>query len=172
MRVRRAFTLIELLIVVAIVIVLTGMMVPVLQSGLGRSESRGALVRITNIMTLASSMAVAEGRTFRLNINPQEGRFWVTHERDPLNEPGVYVPYRLSELTDFRLGPGITVRWHELELREQQEGEPFIPFHADGTSERLTLVLITEGGRTWTIMVAPMTSAIRVVDFDITQETL
>ncbi|MDK2971844.1 MAG: hypothetical protein PWP23_1599 [Candidatus Sumerlaeota bacterium] len=172
-RPQSGFTLIELLIVVAIIVVLAGMMVPVLQSSWTRAESRGAVTRVTNMMTLAASMAAAEGQTFRLNFSPQAGRFWLTWEPEPLENPGVFAAFRSSRMTDFRLEDTALIPWHEVQgLPEDALDTPYIEFRPDGTADRATLVLATNDGGRWTIILSPVTASVRIFDFDITEETL
>jgi hypothetical protein len=84
--------------------------------------------------------------------------------------PGKFSEMRLSDLSFFRLEEGIALRTVTVEGHDEESGElPTIDFYSDGTATRAALVFETPGGATWTVTVTPMTSALRVYDFDIAE---
>jgi prepilin-type N-terminal cleavage/methylation domain-containing protein len=75
---RNAFTLIELILVMVILAIAAAMIVPSLISfAIGRATDN-ASTQILNLSTYARTQAISEGRTYRLNFDPQAEAIWLT----------------------------------------------------------------------------------------------
>lgn len=173
----RGFSLIEIVAVIVIIGVLSAMMVPSLVSGLERARVNGAITRITQTMALCGNLAATDGQPFRLNFNPGTGRFWITFEPDPLEQPGVYTPLRLSDMAAWQLDESIRIREYRMAVEAQEIGTepsseeaPFIEFRPDGTCDGVMMILETESEDVYTIVLSPITGRVRLYDYELGEE--
>jgi hypothetical protein len=93
----------------------------------------------------------------------------VSFEKNPLNEPGVFSPYRHSEYGGYKLQEG--VRFGDLFLGDETaatEGQPseeeFIEFRKDGTADQTALVMEGAGGDAFSLIVSGLTGQVFVVE--------
>ena len=165
---RSGFTLVEILVVIVVIVLLAGMMIPVFDSGLGRARTKGALNRAQSMMNLASSMAASEGQTIRFNVETEEGRFWLSIEEAPLENPGQFVPLKMSDLSSYRLDEEISITaWRVDGVDPEEERDPYIEFYPEGTAEKAAIVFESAGGEEFTILVSKLTSRVRVRDVNV-----
>lgn len=86
-RATRAFTLLELLLVLAVVAVLAGFVVPRLGGSL-KSQRLDAQVRtVIALARKARALAAAEGRSYQIVFLPSEKSVRLARQRDPLAAP-------------------------------------------------------------------------------------
>lgn len=171
----RGFSLIEIVAVIVIIGVLSAMMVPSLVSGLNRARVNGAITRITQTMALCGNLAATDSQPFRLNFNPGTGRFWITFEPDPLEQPGVFAPLRLSDMAAWQLDESIRIRDYRIaieaqEVEEQADEAPFIEFRPDGTCDGIMMIIETDSEDVYTIVLSPITGRVRVFDYEVGEE--
>jgi prepilin-type N-terminal cleavage/methylation domain-containing protein len=74
---RRAFTLIELVIVVAMIGVIAAIVLPRLDPFLPARRLKGAARSLSGAISLAYGESVAKNATYRLYLDPQNDRYWV-----------------------------------------------------------------------------------------------
>jgi len=79
MTVRRGFTLIELMVVLTILVLLAGLMAPSFVRQYHEAKLKSAARDVVGLMQYARSQAVVEGTTYRLNIDREGGRVWITY---------------------------------------------------------------------------------------------
>jgi prepilin-type N-terminal cleavage/methylation domain-containing protein len=76
------FTLIELIAVMLILAISAALVAPSLMNfGVGRSNNNTATTML-GMAQYARAQAESEGRTYRLNFDPQAGTFWLTAQDD------------------------------------------------------------------------------------------
>lgn len=81
---RRAFTLMELLLVMLIVAAMLSATTPVLRGFFAGREADNAARTLVAYAQLARSQAIAQGQEHRLHLDQNAGAFWVTGgEEDP-----------------------------------------------------------------------------------------
>jgi len=163
------FTLIELLTVLTILVLLSALAAPAFTRQYYTARLNSAARNLVALMQYARSQAVVEGTTYRLNIDQQGGRLWVTYYDDgqrtrdeAQTEPG-FVPDRsalgsarelpddvavkqialgdeaLAQLSDEALD---AIQAQQGQLNE--EGSPFITFNPQGTTDGARLLLENE----------------------------
>src|ERR1700722_918475 len=82
------FTLIELIAVMLVLAIAAALVAPsLLNFRVGRFNSNTATT-LLGMANYARAQAEAEGRTYRLNFDPQAGAFWLTAQGDD----GAYAP--------------------------------------------------------------------------------
>jgi prepilin-type N-terminal cleavage/methylation domain-containing protein len=79
----RGFTLFELVLVMMVLAVIMAMVAPKLAGTARGRRTSDAATQITSLAFYARSQAVTEGRTYRLNIDPSQGTYWLTMQEGP-----------------------------------------------------------------------------------------
>ena len=166
----RAFTLLELLVVITIIAVMSAGLVPTFLKNSDGYKIKDAVRRVADLMYYSHSMAVFESTNFRLNFDRETNSCWLTFEKNPETEPGLFHRYNASGYSGYTFQPGVAVQniiiqeeamEVELEQTELREGE-YIEFRKDGTSEDALLVLVNEKQACYTIQVSGVTSTVRI----------
>jgi prepilin-type N-terminal cleavage/methylation domain-containing protein len=76
-RPRTGFTLLELIVVMAIIGIITGMVVPVFATAFAGIQLRNARSDFLSVLYHTQERAVAESREFRMFLDTKENAFWV-----------------------------------------------------------------------------------------------
>ena len=123
----RAFTLVELVLVMVVIAVIAAMVVPSL-SGSARGRRIGDTAnQIVSLARLARTQAVTDGKTYRLNIDPNGGSYWLTvRDADAFQVLGNW---------SYTVPEGLRV---ECSLQPQQDGL-YIEFKQTGRSDPATI---------------------------------
>lgn len=136
---KRAFTLIELILVMAILVIVVGVTYPMLSKFFtGRTlESEGR--RFLTLTRYGQSRAVAEGYPMVLWINPKAGTYGLEAEAGFLDRDDRAVDYKLGEKLEFEV-TGNTVSRFALTQEQQnrrrtpaRNANPEIKFMPDGS---------------------------------------
>jgi type II secretion system protein H len=169
LRCRSGFTLIELMVVMVILILLSALVAPAFTRQYYTARLNSAARNLVALMQYARSQAVVEGTTYRLNIDQEGGRLWVTYyddgqatQQNTETEPGFVLDESalgsarevpddvqikqialgdeaLAQLSDEALA---TIRSQQGQLNEQ--GTPFITFSPQGTTDGARILLENE----------------------------
>ncbi len=165
----RGFTLIELLTVLTILVLLSALAAPAFTRQYYTARLNSAARQMVALMQYAHSQAVVEGTTYRLNIDQQSGRLWITYfddgqpaQSETETEPG-FVPDQSAlgsarelpdgvEVKQIALGDEALVQLSDEALAAVQsqqgqlneEGTPFITFNPQGTTDGARLLLENE----------------------------
>ncbi|HUN82386.1 MAG TPA: GspH/FimT family pseudopilin [Phycisphaerae bacterium] len=91
-RTARGFTLLEILIVLALLVLLTSMAWPSLSTHLAGSQLPEAADRFRSLMYLTRSEAMMQHRRFRIRFEPDSQQPFIEMEPDPIAAAGQYVP--------------------------------------------------------------------------------
>jgi len=159
----RGFTLIELLVVLTILVLLAGLAAPAFTRQYHEAKLRAAARDLVALMRYARSQAVVEGTTYRLNIDRDASRLWVTYYEPDENERQEQPRFveddsvlgasrKLPEevtLQELQLGDEALAQLSDEaleELRTQQdrlneEGTPYIGFTPAGTTDGARILL-------------------------------
>jgi len=79
MRSRGGFTLMELMVVLTILVLLAALTAPAFTRQYHEAKLRSAARDLVALMNYGRSQAVVEGTTYRLNIDRDGGRLWITY---------------------------------------------------------------------------------------------
>ena len=168
MALRRGFTLIELMVVLTILVLLAGLVAPSFTRQYHEAKLRSTVRDLVALMQYARSQAVVEGTTYRLNIDRDGGRVWVTYyETESEDASGESEPRFVEDETILgasrKLPDGVTIgevqlgdealaqlsdealeQINALSNRLNEEGTPFIAFAPSGTTDGGRILLENE----------------------------
>jgi len=112
---RRGFTLLELLLALSLLLLLTAMAWPLMQSQIVAAELPESASRIRSLLYMTRSSAMLEHRRHRVRFAPDVQQPLIEIEPDPIIEPGRFVPVLqdwatepalLSDVQVHRVNPG------------------------------------------------------------------
>ncbi len=136
------FTLLELVVVMALLALLMGLVLPGLMRAVKKERDRTNLRQITTVLRLARSQAATSHRRVRVFLNRENGRYWLEGSN------------RQGNLAGMRLGDTRLV-WEDTDRRQG-----YIAFYPDGTSSGGKLVLTDLTGRVYDLEVEIITGKV------------
>ena len=139
-RARRAFTLLELLVVIALVAAISLSIVPVYVSSMNGIQMRNARNDLISVIRYAQEMAVRESREYRIYFNAQENTYRLAYLAGLDNDEKVFEPAgalfgQEQRLPEFLAIDRATAR------RDRQTREYFISCLPNGASDKATIRL-------------------------------
>jgi type II secretion system protein H len=180
-RLLRGFTLIELMVVVALVGILSALIIPEMRGSFQDALLRSTSRELVNAFHLAYSRSVSLNQTHRVRLVPAEGKYVLERAVRKAGEPVRFVP--LNEILGGQgtLDTRITVDLHKTaeksEASESQSGrekepedtrgsprEEFITFYPDGTADGMDIVLEDQDGFRLGLRVNPVTARVHVLE--------
>ncbi|MFA9462051.1 GspH/FimT family protein [Thiohalorhabdus methylotrophus] len=144
----RGFTLLELLVVVALVAIMMGLVVPSLGLSTGRSLSEAA-DRMVLLVNRARQEAVLSTRTWRVVLEPEEGSYRFQKRRGQEFDQAKESPFAA-----VRRDPGL--RWEKLVINgapASGSGEVYLYPSGEQDTFRLTL---RNGDKRRTVVLGPV----------------
>ncbi len=175
---RKAFTLIEIMIVVLLIGVLTALVVPEMKGSYKGELLRSASRELIGVFQVASSRAISFNCQHRVRLERKTGKY-VIEKLVRQREGEAFVPVRDIPGGEGELDSRITV-----EIRPSGEGvssgtEPVsadgeeperfgadqaVAFYPDGTAERADVVLQDRDHFRLALRINPITARVRVVE--------
>jgi prepilin-type N-terminal cleavage/methylation domain-containing protein len=113
----RAFTLIEVLITLSLLVLLASMAWPALQTQITSSELPESAERVRSALAMARCEAVMEHRRFRVRFVKEEQQPKIECEADPINQPGVFT----ASTADWANEPMLLA---DVQVHDIQTGRP------------------------------------------------
>jgi len=169
----RAFTLIEIMVVVVIIGVLSAVLLPALGGPLAKRKLSGAAGDLHLAMRHLQEVAVVNRRTCRLLLQPgagagsEPGRYAAEFQATELDAEAAFLTLNDAALPATSLPAG--VRFGDLQLPPGAADAPGVPpggaaltFFADGTADA-AVVPLTDGRTVWSVVVAPHTGRARLL---------
>jgi len=149
------FTLLELILVMVIVCAVLGMSAASLRGFFRARQTAEAAGQIVALTQYARTKSVAEGRTYRLNLDAQSGTYWLTAQT---GGGFMAIPSEFGRV--FSLPEGSTAHW---ETPDDMDTVGWIPFHPDGRTEETKLRLTGKRGEALDVICSSPAEQFRVV---------
>jgi len=130
---RSGFTLLELVLVMLIMCTVLAMAAPSLRGFFSSRRTSDAASQIVALTQLARSQAVSEGRVYRLNLDTEEGTYWLT-----VQQGGAFERIASEFGRMFSLPDGTTAVWQSPTLSDTWG---YVQFHPDGTTDPVSIRL-------------------------------
>ena len=176
--VRKAgFTLLELILVMMLAAIVLSLAAPSLRVFANARPIANAAAQFVTLTNYARSQAISEGRTYRLNLDPDKGLFWLTAQEGGLFQPLQQEFGRVFSLpegtkTDWLTPPagstGMTIPGLQLSGQTDTpdasgtDANTSIAFYPDGHTETSDLRLTDRRGNTLNIVCFSPTERFRV----------
>ena len=162
---RGAFTLVELLVVVATIIILSGAVVVQFGRRLPSTRLRTETRRVAATAVFARAIAVARCRRVRMEFNLDENAYALFVEPEPVMEPGIFAPIGRPEGALHELPEGVSILGAQNELDEPvADGYFTTTFWRDGSAEK-TVLYLGAGEDVHTVVIQGSTGLVRTFDF-------
>lgn len=142
------FTLLELVVVLALLALMLGLVLPGLIGVVKKERDRASLRQFTTVLRLARSQAATSHQRVRVFLNKENGRYWLEGSN------------RKGGLAGMRLGD-VRLVWEGADRRQG-----YIAFYSDGTSSGGKLVMTDLTGRVYDLEVEIITGKVilRIVE--------
>jgi Tfp pilus assembly protein FimT len=151
----RAFTMLEIMLVIGILALVLGMGAPAIYSSMKKGPMRKAITGVTEACDIAKARAILGGRKVKLTFQPQERTFSV--EGGPMKgmQRGITGSGTIDE--------SIIIEMLDINLLDRRDdASADVVFFPDGTSDELTLILRSEENRWVKLELDPTTSILEI----------
>ncbi|NJB68766.1 type II secretion system protein H [Desulfobaculum xiamenense] len=159
----RGFTLLELMVVVAVIGLCMGMVAPRLAPDTFRTDLDAAASRLSGAMSSARSRAMLSGEPWGLTCDIEESGYWI--------QPLAQGSERGSDVRRYALPDGLRFLWIEAESRGRfHKGLVTLEFRPMGLTPP-AVVCIEDGERSLWLRVKPFNARLEVhrTEYDLTQ---
>lgn len=142
----RAFTLVEILVVLVVAAILVGAVATEFSGTYTAMQISSAAGRLGDMMAFCYSAAATQQTDYRLNVDPENGRVWITREV-VLEETGEreYEAVPVPGMGTYLVPESVTFDTEDMAdlLSLGEEGEYYIQFRRDGTADFTRLRLFS-----------------------------
>lgn len=87
-RVRTGFTLIELILVILIISIITSLSLPLFRRTFSDLVFKNASFNMAQMINYAREMAIIEKKTYKLNMDSENNKYWITRYNPSAEEAG------------------------------------------------------------------------------------
>ena len=162
---RRGFTLVELIVVVAIVAVLAGMIAPRMFGAGSSARLKQSARRLLATAKYARDYAATRRCKCRLVIDPEKQQYRLLRQKDPEHEPNEFVGLDTSLGKTEGLGEGLRFGRIRIEPRqgrdEKNQEANCISFEPAGQADTAAIE-VTDGEQTYSLLVMGHTGYARL----------
>lgn len=176
---RKAFTLIELMVVLALIGILSALIIPEMKGTFEDSLLRSTSRDLVNIFSIAASRAVSLNQLHRVRVDPRTGRYIIEKRVRETAQGDDFVPIRISD-SEGTLDTRISIQIHKMEepsadssetaepIRDLEAGQSVdsISFNSDGTADRAQILLRDRQGFRLLLAVNPITSRVKILQLE------
>ena len=135
----RAFTLLELILVVLILAALVGLSTPMFRNTFGSVQLSSAYSDLTNVLNYARQSAIFDRAEYRAILKSDESKFWVEHK--VLEESGPVFKRPQGKMARiYSLPSGINI----------DSDKDYLVFYPDGKADAATIT-IGNGSKAYTL---------------------
>ncbi|MBX3734006.1 MAG: GspH/FimT family pseudopilin [Verrucomicrobiae bacterium] len=171
-RPRAAFTLIELMVVLALIAILSAVILPEMRGTLEDAALRSSARRLVDAFSLANSRAIALSRPHRVRVDRRSGDYVIESQSGRRRSGN---PFRqVSDLAGARghldsrvlvdIRPSPAADPGEVSSDRTPPRADAVTFFADGTAEAVEVALQDRSGGGLILRLNPVTARVRVIE--------
>jgi type II secretion system protein H len=174
---RKAFTLIELMIVVVLIGILSALIIPEMKSGYQDALLRSTSRNLVNVFSIASSRAVSVNQLHRVRIDSKTGRYLIEKRTRETVQGDEFAPLKDVSEAEGALDTRISIQVIKPDVlaATATEGAPpetvvngqlidTISFYSDGTADPVEVLLRDRQGFRQLLRINSITSRVKVLD--------
>ena len=165
---KRAFTLVEIMVVVAIIAILVGISVPTIRAYFNQAPLEKAISDLEGLCRTARAEAIVKQRSMLLTLNDGDNSLTLATAPRVVSEPDEVTGELVRTTEEASVLDQVTLDV-ELQIIEPQSlelGEDLqIRFYPNGTSHPLE-VTITSGGEGYRLVLDPVTGHAKVTNLE------
>ena len=169
---RKAFTLIELMVVVVLIGIVSAVIVPEMKSGYQDALLRSTSRNLVNVFSIASSRAVSLNQLHRVRLDAKTGRYIIEKRTRETVEGDEFAPLKNVAEAEGTLDTRISV---QVLKRDVSDGPPAetvvngqlidaISFYSDGTADAVDVLLRDRQGFRQLLRINSITSRVKVLN--------
>lgn len=160
---QRAFTLIEIMIVVSILAIVLGISIPAINNQKKHAPMVQTVRELKEVFSHARARAIFDGKTKQVVFRPYEGTFALSGGGDDSNAPRLHKKSGLSGTINER----VRLEMLEINLTDFRDQElAVVNFYPNGTCDETLVVLRSERGEQMGVTLETTTGLSTVLDED------
>jgi type II secretion system protein H len=159
---RRAFSLIELMVVLLLIAVLSAMIIPAMHGTYEDALLRSTARRLVDVCNLANSRAVTLNQVFCVRLNTKEGKYLVEPQRKPATTAKQLAPF--EGVFDQRVSVELRRPEANAEGAGSERDPAQITFYPDGTADARELLLRDRQGFQLALRINPITARVQILE--------
>jgi type II secretion system protein H len=176
---RNAFTLIELMVVVALIAILSAVIIPEMRGTYEEALLRSTSRDLVNAFNIASSRAVSQNQMHRVRLDAKSGKYMIEKRVRETVRGDEFAPLKDVSEAEGRLDTRISieVRNEDEAPTGSAEGSPAsveekkrsieaISFNSDGTADAAELLLRDRQGFRLALRINPITSRVKILQLE------
>ncbi|MGD8238551.1 MAG: GspH/FimT family pseudopilin [Armatimonadota bacterium] len=172
----------ELMVVLVILVLAAGLVLPRFAAAHSRAALKTGAREVVTTLGYARSQATAEGRSYRVEIDPRSGEFATTCFRPEEDSQDSYVPHVGVMSGTMTLPAGVSftrvavgedaggVQAPGSTARTDTSGTVRIQFSPDGTVDQAVIVIANEDGDELALLLDQLTGRPRVLETEEAEE--
>jgi type II secretion system protein H len=173
---KRAFTLVELVIVIVLIGIVSALIIPEMKSGYDDALLRSTSRNLMNAFSIASSRAVSLNQLHRVQIDAKTGRYMIEKRTRETLEGDQFAPLKDVSEAEGTLDTRISIRVLKSDnSAAAAEGTPAatlangqsvdtISFYADGTADGVEVLLRDRQGFRQLLRINSTTARVKIFD--------
>ena len=175
----QAFTLVELMVVIALIGILSAMILPAMRGTYGDALLRSSSRELVNVFSLAYSRAVSINQVHRVRFEKSSGRYVIERCVREAAQGDEFAPVKDVAGCEGELDQRISLQIHETDSEVPPDGEREAPpppdkppgnqlesqtisFYPDGTADSVMVLLQDREGFRLGLKIDPVTARVRI----------
>jgi type II secretion system protein H len=173
----RAFTLIELMIVIVLIGILSALIIPELKGGYQDALLRSTSRNLVNVFSIASSRAVSLNQLHRVRLDAKTGRYVIEKRTRETVQGDEFAPLKDVAEAEGALDTRISILLRKPEeiradapegasnvVAENGPALDTISFYSDGTADSAEVLLRDRQGFRLALRINPITSRVKLLE--------